>query len=377
MDDRGDRIRVAHVLRSLEFGGAEKLVLELAMHQKESGEIAPDLICMRSLGPLSHDAEQHGLKPVLAGMHGIRYVSAIVRLMRIFSRRRPDVVHTHNFVSHVHAAPAAKLLGIPVIHTKHGKHVASFSRFPWLRRYLYNLSWRVAAVSGDTGSSLREKAGLDPSIIEVVYNGINVARYAAGSKREARKKLAVDEGVYLMGSVSRLDPVKDHRTMLEAFKEVAAERDDCLFMIIGDGPERERIKYSIGGLGLEGKVVMPGFIDDIPAVLPALDLFLQPSIEEGLSLTILEAAASRIPIIATPVGGTPEIIVDGVTGILVEARNAVALAAAMNRFLEDPDHFRKLANNAKQRIEELFSLEKMVSSYHAMYRAAIDERVKA
>jgi len=374
MEGTNRSIKVAHVLRSLEFGGAERLVIDLACLQRESGRITPELVCLESFGPLRGEAERRGLPCALAGTGGIRYVSGIRRLWSRFSRTKPDIVHTHNFLSHVHAAPAARLAGIPVVHTKHGKAVTSFAWSKRFRRFLYQLADTIVVVSKETGESFRAKSGVDRSKLVVIHNGIDTGRFAGLDRAGARRSLGLDDAAVVFGAVSRLDPVKDHPTMLRAFREVRGGCAKCVFLIVGDGPERGRVECMISELDLGDAVRLAGFTDEIPKYLASFDLFLQLSTEEGLSLTILEAAAAGVPVVASSVGGTPEIIENGKTGTLVPARDAAALARAMGGFLENPAPFREMARRAREDVGRRFSLAGMAAEYESLYRSVLRGR---
>jgi glycosyltransferase involved in cell wall biosynthesis len=367
-------IRVAHVVRSLDFGGAEKMVLRLAGLQKAAGNAEPRLLCIAGLGPLEGEARAIGLEPELVGMGGIRFLSPISRVAGLLRRDRPDIVHTHNLVAHTHAAPAARMLGIPVVHTKHGRQVTSFGRPPGLRRLVYSLADRIAVVSQDTGKSLLSKAPVDRRRLRIVYNGIDPARYRGIDRISARKGEGLAQYRFVAGSVSRLDPVKDHPTMLRSFAAATAGRDDCAFLVVGDGPERGRIERLTGELGIAGRVLMRGFTDEIPAMLACMDMFLQPSTEEGLSLTILEAMAAGVPVVSTAVGGTPEIIADGTSGTLIRPGDVGALAEAIERFLADPAPFVAMAAEASRLVDERFSLDRMNEAYDDIYRELLAER---
>jgi N-acetyl-alpha-D-glucosaminyl L-malate synthase BshA len=280
-------------------------------------------------------------------------------------------VHTHNFVAHANAAPAARLLKIPVVHTKHGRKVTSFGWAPWFRRYLYELADRVVVVSEETGEVFREKSGVPASRVEVIYNGIDVEKFSRATGTGFREEIGLRPEERVFGAVSRLDPVKDHATMVRAFARVAAKHDRCTLVFVGDGPERAAIERTVEDLGLADRVILAGFRTGIAECLAAFDVFLQPSIREGLSLTILEAAASRVPIISTPVGGTPEIITDGEHGVLVPVGDAGALADAMERFLTDPERFESMAERVFEKISERFSLAGMAEAYSRLYQKLI------
>ncbi len=378
MSAGGNRpIKVAHVLRSLEFGGAEKMVLELARFQRREQGIDATLVCCAGLGPLEETARSHGLTCVSVAAGGVARGPLPARLLAHFRRERPDVVHTHNFFSHVRGALAARMAGIPVIHTKHGRAVRSFDWSPFLRRRLYRLADRIVVVSNETGESFRRKTGVEAGRIVVIRNGIEFRRYEGPAREEVLGAFGVRPGaVRIFGSVSRLDPVKDHGTMLRAFARAAGGRDDCALLVVGDGPERGSIERLARELEIEKRVLLAGFTNEIPKYLAAMDAFLQPSLAEGLSLTILEAAAAGVPVIATPVGGTPEIVTNGETGTLVPVANVEALAEAMGSFLADPKPFERMALRLKAEVDSAFSTSRMAESYLSLYREVMAERGK-
>lgn len=368
-------IKVTHILRSLEVGGAEKLVADLACLQKRSGEIDPSVICMIGLGPLENTIREAGIRCETAGLRGVKYLSGILSARSVLSRNRPDIVHTHNLVAHLHGGIAAKSLGIPVIHTKHGREVPSFRKIPSLAKTVYGISRRTAVVSRDTGEIFQRKTGVDAGKIVVVHNGIDFSAFGHVSREVARKSFGISPESTVFGSVSRLDPVKDHATMLRAFARVAGDDSKCLFLIVGDGPERGNIERMIEELSISGRVIITGFTDRVKEYLAAMDLFLQPSTEEGLSLTILEAVASGVPVITTPVGGTPEIITGGKTGTFVDVGDAEGMALEMESYIRDRSPFVRMAENARKAAMEEFSLSGMTSRYEQLYKDIVEGKV--
>ena len=365
------KLRVLHVLRSLDIGGAERLAVKLAALQKKSTAVEPSIACLVRLGQLQRAVEGAGLELFLIGTKGIRYISAMVRFGKLLAAIQPDIVHTHNFLSHVHTAPPARLAGVKIVHTKHGRAVTSFNRAPALRRWLYNLADRIVVVSRETGEAFVSKSGVKCSKIEVVHNGIDADEFSRIDRERARKTLGIDGDRVVFGSISRLDRVKDHRTMLEAFKQVVEARHDSLFLIVGDGPERQSIEGLINELSLGANVRLEGFTDRVALCLAAMDVFVQPSLEEGLSMTILEAMAAGKPVIATPVGGTPEAISDGESGMLVPVGDVDRLASAMLAYFTERARYEEIGRRARERVESEFSVKRMVSDYEKLYRQVI------
>jgi len=366
-----DKIKVLHIIRSFEIGGAEKLVLKLIREQLNSGDVVPFIAALIDRGPLRKEALEIGLECHAIGLEGVKYISPMLRFAGIIRKINPDIVHTHNFLAHVNTAPVAKFFRKAVVHTKHGRAITSISWAPFIRRWLYNLSDRIVVVSNETGITFREKTGVHEKKITVVYNGVDTSAFERYRKDEARKRLGIPESTVVFGTLSRLDRVKDHTTVVNAFADVLSKRKDCLLMIVGDGPERENIERRVQELGISKYVRMVGFTDEVHLYLSAMDLFLQPSREEGLSMTILEAMASGVPVIATPVGGTPEMIEDGVTGRLVGVADPRALSSAMVESIEEPERFLQMAKRALEKVKESFTLTAMADGYERVYREVL------
>jgi len=366
-----EKIRVLHVIRSFEIGGAEKLVLKLIREQLNSGDVVPFVATVLDKGPLKEEAQKVGVECHVIGLEGVKYISPMLRFAGIVRRVKPDIVHTHNLLAHVNSAPVAKFFHKAVVHTKHGRAITSISWAPFIRRWLYNLSDRIVVVSKETGIAFREKTGVHEQKITVVYNGVDTSVFEGYRKDEARKRFGIPESTVVFGTVSRLDRVKDHMTIANAFADVLSKRKDCLLMIVGDGPERENIERKAHELGISKYVRMVGFTDEVYLYLSAMDLFLQPSREEGLSMTILEAMASGVPVVATPVGGTPEMIEDGITGRLIEVANSHALSSAMIEFIDGPEKFSQMAQRAQEKVKKSFTLTAMAEGYERVYKEVL------
>lgn len=374
MDDGYKKIKILHAVRSLEFGGAEKMVVDLSAIQKESGLVEPFILCIVRGGPLTHRATELGLKYSICGMESNKYLSPAIKIYRQIKKFNIDIVHTHNFVSHFRASIAAKISRVPIIHTKHGRAVNMLQRFPVLRRLIYNFAEKIVVVSEDTREIFIEKTGIVREKTEVIYNGIGINKFSISRVDGLREKLDIGESDIIFGSVSRLDPVKDHLTLVRAFAKVCPSNKNIKLLIIGDGPERERIEKMIEKLSIKKQVKMVGFSDDIPSFLSIMDLFLQPSLEEGFSLTILEAMAAGVPVVSTPVGGTPEIIREGETGTLVPAGDVKGFTDVMNKFLSNREHFQSMAKRAKENVSSNFSLDSMADNYLSLYYSILTSR---
>jgi len=274
---------------------------------------------------------------------------SVVTLTRLLRRLRPRVVHVTDVWPQ--ALVAARLARVPRLLVTH--HTPELPRSDNLAgRAWQRLGWAARPEVIYTSEADRERDGREPS--HVVPLGIDLERFAA-----AEPALRKDGPV--VGNVARLAPQKDHATLLEAARLLG----DVRFVIVGDGELREELERRADGLPVE----LTGARDDVPELLASFDVFAFPSLFEGLCLAVIEAQAAGVPVVATPVGGIRETVVDGETGLLVPTRDPAALAAAIRRLLDEPDLARRLAAEARRRVRERYSEQRMVELTLGLYEA--------
>jgi glycosyltransferase involved in cell wall biosynthesis len=256
---------------------------------------------------------------------------------------------------------------LKVIYTEHGRlSDAPPSRKRRIANALFGrLPHAVFSVSADLRQHLLQE-GFSPDAVGVIYNGIDLGPVPAPLQRtEIRTRLGVADNTFVVGTIARLDPVKDLTTLIHAVAEVA-HRTPVLLVVIGDGPERATLEGAARAVGVEERVRFLGHRNDARDWLAACDVYVNCSISEGVSLTILEAMAAKLPIVATRVGGTPE-VVDDSSGELIPARNAAALEGALTRLSEDRQRRLILGAGARQRVESRFTLDRMIQEYRDVY----------
>ena len=208
-----------------------------------------------------------------------------------------------------------------------------------------------------------------------IHNGVDTDRFFSAERIANRASLRLDDSVFTIGTVGRLDPVKDHASLLHAFRPIArSDRPSCL-IIAGDGPMKDAIERVGAELKISDKIRLLGERNDIPEVLKACDLFTLTSLAEGISNTILEAMASGLPVVATRVGGNPELVEDGINGYLVSAGDVAGLTAAYESYLYNPNLRDLHGRNARLRVEQKFSLERMATQYAQLYQELMKTRV--
>jgi glycosyltransferase involved in cell wall biosynthesis len=284
-------------------------------------------------------------------------------------RARPRVVHTHSWGTLCEGYVASRLAGVPVL--IHGEHGTLETRR--LNRLVQRWVWRrvnqVLAVSSLLARRMAATIGFPVDRIRIIRNGVDLERFGGIDRSEARRLLGLDPAALLVGTVGRLVPVKDHATLLHAVAHLASRGLCCDVVIAGEGPLRNATAALAGQLGLGSRVQLLGHRPDVERVLAALDLFVLPSRSEGLSNTILEAMASRLPVVATRVGGAEELVDDGATGLLVPPAEPAALADALGRLLAAPARRQAMGAAARRRTEREFGLDGMIRAYQDLYMA--------
>jgi len=364
-------LKVIHVVRALETGGLESLVLQGCARMRSAHGLDASVCALLPGDGLAQRAEHRDVPCVTVSRNGRQtIIGAAVRLARLFRRERPHVVHVHNFFSHVRAAAAAKWARVPVlVHTKHGAQYPDVWGSRRLAGAAYRLSDVLVAISEDVRQGLMRTYRFAPGKVRLVVNGIDTDRFGSVSKEMAsgRRRALGIEGRPLIGTVCRLSAEKGVPTLLEAFARLASSMPEARLLIVGDGAERPTCETRARELGVGDRARFLGMREDVAAIYPLLDVYVQPSYTEGISLTILEASACGLPVIATAVGGNPEIVADGKSGRLVPPGDARALADAIQRTWADRQGAFAMGRAARRRVVESFSLDRMVSDYVGLY----------
>jgi glycosyltransferase involved in cell wall biosynthesis len=371
---------VGFVLHVMQVAGAEVLVDETI--RRLAGKIDPVVFCLDAVGALGEKALARGVPVVCLGRRpGVDWRLAW-RLAGELRARRTEVVHAHQYSPFFYAALARALMLRPprLILTEHGRHfpdVVSPLRRTVNRLLFDRLADAVNACSAFSGNALARVDGFSGARIEVIDNGIEVERYGAAPDRAAlRRSLGLDPARRYVITVARFHPIKDHATLLRGFSPVAAARPDVDLLLAGDGKLRGDLEELARSLGVEGRVRFLGVRSDVPALLQAADVFALTSISEAASLTVLEAMASRLPVLVTAVGGNPELVRPDVDGLLVPRGDSAAVTAALLRLLDDPAAAAAMGAAGRARVEERYRLSGTVDNYWRLYQQVSGRRAR-
>jgi glycosyltransferase involved in cell wall biosynthesis len=351
------RLRVAHISWGLNVGGLEKLLVEFARHA-DRAHFDLHFVSLTTRGTLADELERQGWPVTALEEPGGLQPGLVLRLARLFRRARVDVVHTHDERPLLYGAAAARLARVPrVVHTRHGQKARNTRRQVVLFRLATSLADRVACVSDDA-AALTVGEGVARRRVRTVRNGIDLTRFAYTGP-------APDGPVV---TVARLSPEKDVATLVRAAALAVRELPSFRLEVAGDGVCMPALRQLTAEMGLGGHVRFHGEVRDIPALLGRARLFVLPSVEEGISLTLLEAMARGLPVVATRIGGNPEVVADGETGLIIPARDPDVMARAMLRLLGDVEESRRMGRSGRRRVETHFDVRRMVADYEALYR---------
>jgi glycosyltransferase involved in cell wall biosynthesis len=332
-------------------------------------------------------AEAHGVQPILMpelgrSLHPLRDAVTIWRLYRLMRRLKPDIVHTHTAKAGFVGRMAARLAGVPVIvHTLHG-HVFQGYFSPTMTRVFIQLE-RLAARMSDTVITLTE--GLRRELVEqyritrashitVLPLGLDLAPFAAMKRKSGafRQGCAIPADAPLIGIVGRLVPVKNHRLFFEAAAQIKSQRPDARFVVVGDGEMRGEVEAQVDSLNLRESVVFTGWIQDVAPVYADLDALAISSLNEGTPVSVIEALAAGCPVVATAVGGLPDLLDRGALGALVPPGDAEALASALIRVIDQPPDGEK----AQKLILDRYSIDRLVRDLDSLYRGLLAKKRK-
>jgi sugar transferase (PEP-CTERM/EpsH1 system associated) len=370
------RARIVQVIPTLRMGGLESVVGRLVEYLAPVSEQA--VVAPAGAGPLAEHLPAGVLVFPLSEVHRPDRWNAL-RMARLFRRLRPDIVHTRNWTC-IDAIVGARLAGVPVvIHGEHGREAMDPEgrnrRRQRMRRLLSPFVTEFVTVSRDLARWLVEQVRVPARKVRTIHNGVDTERYSPGERAPARQALGLPLDCTLVGTVSRLDPVKDQVGLIRAFAQTA-NKGKTVLVIAGDGPSHRQLEALVNELGLGDRVRLLGERGDVPLILRALDVFVLSSIGEGISNAILEAMATGLPVIATRVGGNIELVQDGLTGRLIEPRRPEALAKALTGYFHDPALACAHGAAGRERAAREFGLERMLAGYTALYRqyAALEAR---
>ena len=360
------RLRVCHLSLTLCTGGLERLLVDFArFHNPEQFEL--EFVALGDIGAPAEDIQKLGCPVIPFPLTAPGKMGRIRQLKQFFIQKNYDLLHTHNAYPHFYGTLAGRLAGIPAImQTRHGRRFGESFNERLQFALASRLADRVVPVSDDTGNRCREVGWLSQRKVTRIWNGIDVDRFAFSGPAAQMQAI----------TVSRLSPEKDLATMLKAVKLVTETIPEFQLMIVGDGPERDKLEQITAALHLESHVRFLGERNDVPELLTQAGFYVSSSLTEGISLTLLEAMSVGLPIVATSVGGNPEIVQEPDTGLLVPSANAALLSDAICQMCSQPQKWLAMGQAARERVEQHFNVRSMIKDYENLYYQILNLQVK-
>ena len=372
---------IAHIIYTLSTGGMENGLVNI-INRMPAGKYRHVIICLTEADNFARRITADGVEIIELHMREGHDFDCYRRLRKYLKRLRPDIVHSRNIAALEAQLFTIGLSGLKRVHGEHGREIFDLDGSNWkylaLRKLMRLFIDRYIAVSRDLEHWLAASVGVPPDRILQIYNGVDHERFAPDAVKPMAllpKSWQSLDGMLIVGTVGRLTPVKDQQILLRAMASLRAKHPELgerlHMMLVGDGPLRADIERLSAQLGLQEVVWLTGDRADVHELLKLMDVFLLPSLGEGISNTVLEAMASGCPVIATEVGGNIELVEEGSTGALVPVGDQAALEEAMLALLGDERIRREQGSSARQKICRNFDWERSVASYMSVYDALL------
>ncbi|CUH42205.1 glycosyltransferase [Ruegeria atlantica] len=365
-------LRILYVIDSLRIGGAETLLLDLQDAAQKRGDQAK--IAYFTPGPLEAEVARRGVETVRLSRSGLRDPRALIRAIKLIRTWDPHIVHTHLIKSDLIGQLAARCLNRHRVITLHNTD-------PWRKKRVLSGIYRTLtsgadaclAVTNNVADHVAQYGGYDRDRIEVVQNGVDLDRFAAGHAPPMDlSRFGIAENAVVIAKIGRVTVQKDHENFLQAVTCLRERNLKIHVLIVGDGELAEHVRERANSLGLgDDQLTFTGNLRDMPALLAAIDIFVLASKWEGLPMALLEAMAAEVPVVSTAVGGIPDLIKDGVNGMLVAPSDPSALACALEKMIADADARKRLGRAGRSTVESRFSGEAMMDRLWSIYDVSV------
>ena len=370
-------IRIMHVIDSLGKGGLENGLVNL-IERLDSERFEHVVYAIRRLGANADRLRNHDVRVICLGKKDTGFPLQVGALTRGIREIRPDVVHCRNWAA-VEAVMAVRWVrSCAVVHSEHGLESNANAKEPWrrtcFRRLAYELADRVVSVSFHLRDLHARRTGFAAHKIAVIHNGVDSRNFYPDpeARYRVRQELGISHDEFCIGSVGNLFPVKDHMTLLRAIDRVARVFPNWRLFVIGEGPELSRLEaFASSHPDWQRRVLFLGSSNRVAEMLNAMDVYVLPSISEGISNSLLEAMATGLPVIATATGGNPEVVRDGESGLLFPVGDSGLLAENLLQLRAGRDLRVQLGQRALRRVKEDFSIDSMVRNYAQTYESLV------
>ena len=377
-------MQVLHLISSSGFYGTDSMLIELSK-QLSTTAFLPIVGVFKNLHnprlEVAEVAKSTHLQVEILPCNGKMDFKTILSIRKLLKKHQIDIIHSHGYKSNLYALCASFPRRVPRVATCHNwlGDDAKMKFYARLDKSLLNRFDRVIAVSDSIMKEILNH-NISGNIVLTISNGINLERFKIREKPNTlREKLGIDERFKVVGTVGRLAEEKGHIYLLDAAQKVLRKYQNVVFMIVGDGPLRRTLQDKVSQMG-QGGVASPfiftGIRGDMPDIYSTMDIFVLPSLTEGLPMALLEALAAHKPVVATRVGAVPQVIEDNHSGLLIPPTDVESLSSAIMHLLENPQKAKHLAQNGYERVRDHFSAKRMAEQYIKVYKNVLRARRK-
>jgi sugar transferase (PEP-CTERM/EpsH1 system associated) len=377
-------IRVTHVALSLDVGGLERIVVDLVRQGQELGQQV-SVVCLERRGTLAHQVEDLKARLVCVNKKSGLKFKTIGRMKAVLRELHPDVVHTHQVGALFYTGTAARSVGVPVVvHTEHINNIRKSSsgrlrrlRMSWLWWWAARYAARFFCVSEDIAQEMRDRRLVPTEKLCVLLNGIDTVRFAGSSEATAlREEMGIAADSPVIGTVGRLNEVKSQDLLLRAFAEIKKRIPEAHLLLVGDGPMREALGELAVKLRIAPAVHFTGYQAQPERFLHAMNVFALTSRLEGLPLAILEAWAAGLPVVASAVGGVPDLVQHEGNGLLFPSGDETMLVTLLQKLIRDPQRAHRLGAAGRREVVARYSLTRMAEDYQRHYLQLLRDSTK-
>ena len=374
------KIKILFIITSSGIGGAEKILCYTATGL-DYNKYDISVCSLKKKGEIAADLEKRGIEVCCLHMGGressLGWLSSIIALIRLFPyliRIRPTIIHSFLFRANILARIAGYLTGIPIIISSVRVMGGEKKYFHYVEMITSFMVDHYVAVSESVQRHIIDKSRISNEKISVIYNGVNIKSQDNAYEQNAKTPFKIENEDRILMTVGRLHKQKGHCYLIQAVSKVRKEFPKVKLLITGEGEEENNLKKLVKALDLTNEVVFAGLRSDIEGILPMAELFILPSLWEGLPNALLEAMAAGKPVVATKVGGIPEIVVHGETGILIPPRDTDALAIAIIDLLQNRLKAKDMGEAGRIRAGKCFSIYKMIEKTENLYQELLKEK---
>jgi glycosyltransferase involved in cell wall biosynthesis len=371
------KLKVIHLVEDMKTGGAERVIADIA-EGLDRNRYDVRVWCITRGGDTADELTEKGIAVMILGISSYHNPFKILKLKRLLREAAPDIVHTHGYFASVIGRLSAQKADVSVILAHvHSTYWDYKKRHIFMERKLSRFTDKIICCSKAVENFVRDFEKIGKGKTAVIYNGVDEERfYPREDTPSIRSELGIDENAPLVGTVSSLTPHKGHEYLFRAASLVKEEFPSAKFLIVGDGPLRTELEDLVKNLSVYPDILFTGTRKDVPKILSVMDVFVLPSsFREGLGIAIIEAMAAEKPVVATDIGGIPEVVKQGETGFLVPPGDPRALAKAIIELLQNPEKAREIGKKGRVRFKEKFTRKHMLSEIDALYQSLTSKTI--